>query len=170
MSDTYHRDETSAEKYDRHWIELLQELRLAQSGTQILFAFLLAISFTQPFRDDGDFTHVVFTVTLICAALATCLLIAPVALHRLVYARGVRDAMIRVADRLAQGGLVMLLATVCGGLLLALDVALDRVSAIVITGIVALFCIVSWYVLPLFVRRQGDRRPARDDGEPDDHR
>lgn len=77
MTTDYTRDETEATRYDRHWVELLQELRLAQTGTQILFAFLLAIAFTQPFIDADEFVHAVFSVTLICAGLATCLLIAP---------------------------------------------------------------------------------------------
>ena len=105
MSDEgYIREESAAERHDRHWNELLQELRLAQTGTQILFAFLLAIAFTQPFRDDDRFTHVLFAITLVATAMATGLLLAPVSFHRMVYQRRMRDRMIPLAGRMAAGG------------------------------------------------------------------
>lgn len=152
MTDDYERDEPDSARYDRHWIELLQELRLAQTGTQILFAFLLAIAFTTPFRDSDGFTHAVFAVTLICACLATCLLIGPVSLHRLLYQRKVRARMVAIAGVLTQAGLALLLVAVCGGLLLALDVVLSRGWAIATTAIVVVVFVVVWYVVPLLVR------------------
>lgn len=152
MTEDYTRDESEAQRHDRHWIELLQELRLAQTGTQILFAFLLAIAFTTPFRDSDAFTHAVFAVTLICAGLATSFLIAPVSLHRFLYRRKVRPRMVTIAGALTHTGLALLLASVCGGLLLALDVVMSRGWAIVTTSVVVLVFIGTWYVLPLVVR------------------
>lgn len=153
MTDRYERDESEVQRYDRHWAELLQELRLAQSGTQILFAFLLAIAFTTPFRESDTFTHGVYAVTLICGALATCLLIGPVAVHRILYRRRARARMLKTANALAQSGLALLLATVCGGLLLALDVVFSRGWAIAATSVTVVVFVGIWYVLPVVIRR-----------------
>lgn len=150
----YRRDEDESERLDRHWAELLQELRLAQTGTQILFAFLLTIAFTQPFQAAGDFTHLVFAITLVTSALAMGLFLAPVAFHRMVYRLKLRDQMIPIADRLTQFGLSFLLVAVAGGLLLALDVTMRRGLAIVIVAVIALLFCVLWYLLPAWVRRR----------------
>ena len=154
MTTDYTRDETDATRYDRHWVELLQELRLAQTGTQILFAFLLAIAFTQPFIDADGFVHTVFSVTLICAGLATCLLIAPVPLHRLLYGRGARPRMLSIASTLTRAGTALLAVAVCGGLLLALDVALTRSWAIALCAVMVAVFVVVWYVIPMLARRE----------------
>jgi Family of unknown function (DUF6328) len=153
MTDHYQRDEDKAERMDRHWAELLQELRLAQTGTQILFAFLLTIAFTQPFQQSDRFTHLVFAVTLVTSAIAMGLFLAPVAFHRMVYRLMLRDRMIPIADRLTEIGLVFLLVAVAGGLLLALDVALRRNTAIIVVCFVAALFGALWYALPAWVRR-----------------
>lgn len=152
--DRYRRDENDGERYDRHWSELLQELRLAQTGTQILFAFLLAIAFTTPFRDSDSFTHMVFTATLVLTAMATGLLLAPVSFHRMVFQRGVRDRMVPVAGRMASGGLFLLLLAVCGGVQLALDVVLPRGVAIGVAAATLVWFVVFWYVIPGTIRRR----------------
>lgn len=154
MSDkAYERDESKAERFDRHWGELLQELRLAQTGTQILFAFLLAIAFTTPFRDGDDFTHWVYTVTLILTAMATGLLLAPVSFHRMVFQQRLRDRMVPMAAKMAAGGMFLLLLAVCGGILLAVDVVISRGFAITVTACVFVWFVIFWYVIPARVRR-----------------
>jgi heme O synthase-like polyprenyltransferase len=153
----YTRDENEAEQLDRHWLELLQELRVAQTGIQILFAFLLVIAFSLPFQEAGDFAHIVFAVTLVLTAMAAGLLIAPVSVHRMVYRRRLRPELVRTAARMAVGGLVLMLGSVAGGLLLALDVVLPRQGAIaVVVGVMVWFS-VFWYVVPFELRR---KRPA----------
>lgn len=149
------QDEDEAARLDRHWNELLQELRLAQTGTQILFAFLLSIAFTTPFQASDNFTHYVFTVTIIAAALAMGLLIAPVSFHRIVFQKKLRDRMIPIAGHLTSGGLVLLQVAIAGGVLLALDVALSRPAALVAVGVVSLWFIIFWYLIPAWVRRNG---------------
>jgi hypothetical protein len=152
----YVRDEDEAHRFDRHWTELLQELRLAQTGTQILFAFLLGIAFTSPLRSADDFAHTVYAITLILTVMATGLLIAPVSFHRMVFQRRLRDRMVPLSSRMAAGGLFLLMLAVCGGLLLALDVVLPRLAAVLIdVGALAWF-IAYWYVIPGVVRRRGD--------------
>lgn len=159
----YTRDENEAEQLDRHWLELLQELRVAQTGIQILFAFLLVIAFSLPFQEAGDFSHIVFAVTLVLTAMAAGLLIAPVSVHRMVYRRRLRPELVRTAARMAVGGLVLMLGSVAGGLLLALDVVLPRQGAIaVVVGVMVWFS-VFWYVVPIELRRKGPAVRASSD-------
>jgi hypothetical protein len=150
---TYSREgESEAESLDRHWQELLQELRVAQAGTQILFAFLLTIAFSQPFREADDLTHRVYAVTLILASLATALLIAPVPFHRMLFRQRLRDHMVTITGRLASGGLFLLMLSMAGALYLALDVALSRTTAVIIVAAAVSWYVVFWYALPLYVR------------------
>ncbi|MBD0292629.1 MAG: hypothetical protein ICV70_03510 [Jiangellaceae bacterium] len=154
---TYTREgESKTESLDRHWQELLQELRVAQAGTQILFAFLLTIAFTQPFREADTLTHRVYAVTLILASLATALLIGPVPFHRIVFRQRLRDRMVTIAGRMASGGLFLLMLAMAGGLYLALDVALSRMAAGVIVVVALVWYVIFWYGLPLLVRREAD--------------
>jgi uncharacterized membrane protein YbhN (UPF0104 family) len=146
-------DEDKGEQLDRHWNELLQELRLAQTGTQILFAFLLSIAFQQRFQDSDQFTHDVFAGTLIACALAVGLFLAPVSFHRIVFQQRLRDRLVPIAHHLASGGMAFLILAMCGGVLLALDVVLHRTAAVVVVAIVFLFFLTFWYALPAYVRR-----------------
>lgn len=145
-------DESEAESLDRHWQELLQELRVAQAGTQILFAFLLTIAFTQAFREADDLTHRVYAVTLILASLATALLIGPVPFHRMVFRQRLRDRMVTIGGHMATGGLFLLMLVMAGSLFLALDVALTRAMAAIIVFVALVWYALFWYVLPLYVR------------------
>jgi hypothetical protein len=146
-------EEDEGERLDRQWIELLQELRLAQTGTQILFAFLLGIAFTTVFQDADAFTHDVYAGTLIASALATGLFLAPVSFARIVFRRRMRDKMIPIAGRMAAGGLFFLILAISSGVLLAIDVVLSRTAAFVVVGIVLAWFVFFWYVVPLWVRR-----------------
>lgn len=146
-------DEDKGEQLDRHWNELLQELRLAQTGTQILFAFLLSIAFQDRFQDADTFTHDVYAGTLVAAALAVALFLAPVSFHRIVFQQRLRDRLVPIAHHLASAGLVFLIAAMCGGVLLALDVVLNRTVAIVVVAVVLAWFVAFWYVLPAYVRR-----------------
>ncbi|ADB32718.1 hypothetical protein Kfla_3663 [Kribbella flavida DSM 17836] len=150
----YSRDhEDEGERLDRHWNELLQELRLAQTGTQILFAFLLSIAFQPRFQDADEFTHDVFAGTLLACALAVCLFLAPVSFHRMVFQQRLRDRLVPMAHHLASAGMAFLILSMCGGVLLALDVVLDRATAIVAVAIVLGLFVLFWYALPVYVRR-----------------
>lgn len=163
VQERYSRDESEIERLDRHWIELLQELRVAQTGVQILFAFLLVIAFTPLLVEAEAFTHAVFATTLVVTAMATGLLIAPVPFHRLVYGRRLRPELVRVAGGMAVGGLLLLVLAVAGGLLLALDVVLPRAVAVGIVAAMAVWFAVFWYVVPVLVRRRS--RPHGADGK-----
>lgn len=147
--------ESSGERLDRHWNELLQELRLMQTGTQILFAFLLGIAFQAQFHTADAFTHAVYTGTLIASALAVALFLAPVALHRLLYQQGLRDQLVNITHRLTSAGMTFLVASMCGGVLIALDVVLPRGAALAVVGGVLVWFLAFWLAIPAYVRHKG---------------
>ena len=147
------RGETVDQVLDRNFAELLQELRVAFTGVQILFAFLLGLAFTQRFRELDGFQVAVYTVALMSSALATMVFIAPVSFHRMVFRRRQKAALVAVADQLLIIGLAVLVPTMCSSVLLILDVVLGRWPAIVGASFIALVALLTWYVLPVAVRR-----------------
>src|SRR5437764_8860996 len=112
------RDETEAERADRNFSELLQELRVAQTGVQILFAFLLTLPFTQRFEKVGAGDRSVYLGTLLATALATACLIAPVSQHRILFRHRRKPELVVAANQLAQAGLAFLLIAVIGAVYL----------------------------------------------------
>ena len=151
------RPETEAERLDRNFNELLQELRVAQAGTQILFAFLLTVAFTPYIQGAAAFEHRLLAATLVLAALATVLLIAPVPLHRMMFRQQMKGTIVEVSARLASAGLVLLLLAMLGGCLLALDALLDRTTAYLVTAGVAVWFAEFWLLLPVGLRVWGRR-------------
>ncbi len=162
------RGESLDQLLDRNLSELLQELRVAITGVQVLFAFLLGLAFTQRFADLDGFGVAVYTLTLMTTALATVLLIAPVSFHRLVFRRRQKAALIRVADVMLRAGLGMLVVAISCGTLLVLDVALSRGAAYAGGGLVLLTGALTWYALPLWARRPGFPEPPADTAPPVD--
>jgi hypothetical protein len=154
------RDETPAERYDRNWIELLQELRVAQTGVQILAGFLLTLPFTQRFRAIGEGYRVLFLVAFGFAILSVGLLIAPVAMHRILFGRHEKDVLVKAAALTAKLGMAALAATLVSVVVLIFGVVLGTLAGLVAGGAVLLFFIVVWLVLPLTVLA-----PARHDAE-----
>lgn len=150
------RHESESERLDRNFNELLQELRVAQTGVQILFAFLLTAAFTPLMQDADRFSQLLLSGTIVGAALATALLIAPVALHRTVFRQGLKEQLVRISSRLASGGLVLLAGTMLGGCLLAVDMLLSRPAAVAVTAGVALWFAFFWLALPAVVRARGN--------------
>ena len=146
------RDETEEEQADRRYEELLQELRVAQTGVQFLFAFLLTLAFTQRFAQINDFQLTVYVGSLIATAVASALLIGPVPLHRILFRRGLKPRLVRGADIMARAGLAVLLVAVNGAVLLILDVVLSGALPFILSGAVTLWFIVVWYVVPLTAR------------------
>ena len=149
------RGETVDQVLDRNVAELLQELRVAFTGVQILFAFLLSLAFTQRFQELEGFGLAVYTTALMSTALATVVLIAPVSFHRLVFRRRQKAALVVVADRLLLVGLALLIPAISSSVLLILDVALGRGPAIVGSALTILVGLLTWYALPLAIRRSG---------------
>jgi hypothetical protein len=156
----YVRDEPEWERLDRNFSELLQELRVAQTGVQILFAFLLGIAFQQRFRDLSPDQRYLYLATLMSAGCAALLLIAPVAVHRVLFRRNLKDEVVAVASRLAAAGLFFLALTVVLAVLLVVDVVAGLVPALVLAAIVAILVLALWVALPVRVRsRHSEARP-----------
>ena len=142
------RSETPLERWDRNFSELLQELRVAQTGVQVLFAFLLTLPFTNRFEKITGADKYTYVFTIVAAAAATALLIAPVSYHRLVFRQGRKPQLVQVASRLAVLGLMCLLAAMLGAVFLAVDVVFHSAVAGIIVGGLAVLYIFLWYVLP----------------------
>ncbi|MET9683754.1 DUF6328 family protein [Streptomyces coeruleorubidus] len=136
------------------WQELIQEVRVAQMGVQILFGFLLTVVFTPKYDDLTDTDQTIYLVTVVLGACATGALIGPVSLHRLVSGRRVKPQAVRLASRLTLLGLVLLLATTTASLLLILRVAThDGFVPYLVAGVVGWY-LLCWFVLPLWVRHR----------------
>ena len=150
------RDETDDQKADRRYDELLQELRVAQTGVQFLFAFLLTLAFTQRFARITDFQHRLYVVTLMATTVASALLIGPVPMHRILFRRGLKPRLVRGADLMARGGLAMLLLAINGAVLLILDVVLTGALPFVLSGLATAWFVLVWYVVPLTARERGE--------------
>ncbi len=157
--DREQRDETPLERLDRNWVDLLQELRVIQTGVQLLTGFLLILPFQARFEQLSLFQQNVYLVTLSAAVVATGFLIAPVSLHRILFRRHARRITVDVAHRLAQIGLLLLAVAMVGVVLLIFDLVLGLVGALVAAGSVAVLLIGLWVVLPFVIREGNDQRP-----------
>ncbi len=152
------RDETEEERADRMWTDLIQEVRVAQMGVQILFAFLLTVVFTPKYDDLSDTNQTIYLVTVVLGAVTTGALIGPVSLHRIVSGRRVKPQAVRLASRLTLLGLVLLLATMTSSLLLILRVATDDgFVPYLVTGVV-IWYLVCWFGIPLWTRHRHTSR------------
>jgi len=160
------RGETPMQRADRAYGEILQEVRVAQTGVQILFAFLLALAFQARFPAITSFQRGVYVVTLMLCAAATALLIAPAAFHRMIYRKRLKQHLVQVANRLAITGLVLLLLSMASAVLLIMDVVLGLLPALVLAAAVLAWFTMWWFVLPLRTRT---RELAIDDHSPDDN-
>ena len=147
--------ETEKQRVDRRYNELLQELRVAQTGVQFLFAFLLTLAFTQRFPGITDFQKWLYVATLLSTAGASALLIGPVPFHRILFRRGLKPQLVTGADLMARGGLVLLALAINGAVLLILDVVLGGAMAIVLAATTAAWFVLIWYVVPLTARERG---------------
>jgi putative flippase GtrA len=147
------RDETAAERADRNFNELLQELRVAQTGVQILFAFLLTLPFTQRFHDVDAQERVVYLATLLATAVATACLIAPVSQHRILFRHQRKPEVVEAANRLAQIGLIFLFVAVLGSVYLIFEIVAGLAIGVAVTVALAVLFILIWYVHPLLIRR-----------------
>jgi hypothetical protein len=152
-----HRDETGLERLDRNLIELLQEVRVVQTGVQVLFAFLLTVPFSARFDDMTGFQRGAFFVALVGAAAASILLIAPTAVHRLLFRRGEKAYMVHVSNRLAIGGLGCLALSMVAVMLLVSDVLFGMGVAVVVAVLTLAAFVVVWAVMPLRRRSAAGR-------------
>jgi hypothetical protein len=148
------RDESEPERWQRNFTELLQELRVAQMGVQILFAFLLTLAFSSRFEEADDFARTTYLVAMLTAAAATAVLIAPVAYHRVLFRLGLKPYLVRTAHRLAAGGLALLLVAMVSSVMLAADLVVSRPVAAVVAAVTGAWFVWFWAVAPWRIRRE----------------
>lgn len=146
------RHETAEERADRRWTDLLQELRVTQTGVQILFGFLLTVVFQQRFPRLSDADRHIYVVTVVLGAAATGALIGPVAMHRLLTGRKLKPETVVWASRLTMLGLALLLGTMTCSLLLVLRLAMHDTGAAWLVGVVVVWFLLCWVGLPLWAR------------------
>jgi hypothetical protein len=150
----HERRETDAAEADRRYGELLQELRVAQTGVQFLFAFLLTLAFTQRFAQTTDFQLWLYVGTLVIASVAAALLIGPVPSHRILYRRGLKPRLVAESDQMVRAGLVVLVIAINGAIMLVLDVVLGGWLPFLLTGVTTLCFVLVWYVVPWTARER----------------
>jgi hypothetical protein len=149
------RNETPLERADRNFGELLQELRVTQTGVQILFAFLLSLAFTQRFEDLDTVQRATYVTTLLLAVLAAALFTAPAALHRSLFQQGAKARIVQVSSRLATVGMGVLVFAFTGSVMLVVDVTTGRTGGLAAGAMTLLVCCGLWGLLPRLVRRAG---------------
>jgi hypothetical protein len=152
------RDESEADRLDRNYSEMLQELRVAETGVQILFGFMLSVAFQQRFQTLDDVQRTVYVITLLFCTLSVGLLVAPVAFHRLVFRQGMKDELVSLTNTLTLAGISFLLLAVLSGVLLILDYVVGRAFAIAVIAVLAVLFVGLWVVLPLSRREAEDNR------------
>ena len=154
------RHETPTERLDRNWNEILQELRVTQTGIQILTGFLLTVPFQQRFTELTPTQHVCYLVLVLLAAVTTGLLVAPVSLHRMLFRRRAKSTLVTEADRMMRVGLVFLAFTVSGVVFLVFDVVSGRGQALGAALALLAMLVTAWFVLPAVLGR-ASRHAAR---------
>jgi Family of unknown function (DUF6328) len=150
------RDETTDEQLDRNTIELLNELRVAGTGIQVMFAFLLVVPFNAGWSKTSSFERAVYFVTLALVALATFLLMAPPVHHRLLFRQHEKPYLIAVANRLAIAGLALLALGFTGIMVLLSDYVIGGVAPIIAGALTLAITGGLWFALPL-LRRNRER-------------
>ena len=144
--------ENRQERTARELIELLNELRVILPGVQFLFAFLLTVPFAQRFTDLDGVETGVFFITLLCTTVATALLMAPSAQHRILWRKGAREKRLQLGNTLSISGLAFLVPAMVGAVFVVADFIFGLATALVATLLLVLFFVLLWFVLPLRYR------------------
>ncbi|CAN7318287.1 DUF6328 family protein [Microbacterium sp. LjRoot45] len=146
------REETANERADRNWNEVLQELRVLQTGTQILTGFLLALAFQPAFADLSSGQRTFYLVLVVLAALSAIIALAPVALHRLLFRRGVKPTIVAYGHASLLTALLTVSAMMVGVVAFVFDIVVGDAAAWVTGGVMALVIVLLWIVMPALVR------------------
>ena len=146
------REETEEERAHRNLSDLLQELRVALPGVQVLFAFLLTVPFTNRFNELNDFQRDLYFGVLIAVALATVLLLAPTVGHRILFRRQQKEFIVTLSNRLALIGMFLLAVSMCGAIALISDFIFGGATAIISTAVMAAAFIGLWFAGPIIRR------------------
>ena len=142
------RHESRPERMDRNWGELLQELRVTQTGVQLLTAFLLSLPLQQRFPSLPTYQHGLYLVAVVLSIGATGLLVSPVAVHRVLFRRHERDRLVTVADRAARAGLVLLALAVTDVTAFIFAMVVNGVAAVIAGASTLVLLTLLWWVMP----------------------
>ncbi len=151
------RDETEAERLDRNWSSLLQELRVTQTGVQLLTGFLLTLPFQQRFTVLDGTMRTMYLITVACSIGSTVLLVAPVGLHRVLFRRHRLDAIVSASHGFAIAGLFLLGAALTGVAVVVFDTVIGTPGAWIAGGCTLVALTVFWFIAPLPLRQKADR-------------
>jgi Kef-type K+ transport system membrane component KefB len=154
-------DESKDDQHNRELIELLNELRVALPGVQVLFAFMLAVPFANGFPKLDKFDRNIFFVAFIATALSTVLLIAPSSYHRLRWRTHDKERLLVVSNWLTIAGLACLAVAITSAVFVITDFLFDRAWAAAFTAFTAACFLLLWYGLPLIAAIRDRRRPRR---------
>jgi uncharacterized membrane protein YqjE len=150
------RNETEAERSDRNWIELIQELRVAQTGIQVLAGFLLTLPFTNRFGDLDDRHRYVFLLAFSLAVITVGLMTAPVSLHRFLFAQHKKETLVRVGALFAKTGVAAMGLTLVTVVVLIFGVVVNDTAGLIAGAAVFVFYALAWVVLPVVVLRRSE--------------
>ena len=153
------RGETANQRLDRNFAELLQEVRVAQVGVQLLLTFLFAAAFTPRFSGFTAVQQGMYLVALVLGAASAGLLMAPASFHRMVFRRRLKRELVLVSNRLVSVGFLLLILALAAAILLVSDVTMGMTAAIWVTSGVVCWFGLWWYLLPL---RYRPRTPSRE--------
>ncbi len=148
------RNETELERFDRNWVELIQELRVAQTGVQVLAGFLLILPFSSRFTEVDQMHRYVFLVAFSLAVVTVGLMTAPVSLHRFLFSRHQKDTLVRVGGAFAKAGMATMGLTLVTVVVLIFGVVVNDTAGIVAGVVVLVFYTLAWVVLPLSLLRR----------------
>jgi hypothetical protein len=150
------RDETEAQRLDRNWSSLLQELRVTQTGVQLLTGFLLTLPFQARFTQLDGTMRAAYLFTVACSLGATVLLVAPVGMHRVLFRRHRLDAIVSASHFCAIAGLVLLGLALAGVGVVVFDTVVGRTGAWIAGGCTLAAFVTFWFLIPLPLRRKTD--------------
>jgi hypothetical protein len=150
-------DETADERHNRQLTELLNELRVALPGVQMLFGFLLAVPFSQRFSAVTSHQRALYYTAFVTAAGASVCFIAPTSFHRIVWQHGAKEVLLRISSALAIAGTVFLAVAITNVVLFISSVLYGSAAAGAAAGTLLAALLVLWYVLPLGLRLRASR-------------
>ncbi|MGH3530777.1 MAG: DUF6328 family protein [Mycobacterium sp.] len=146
------RSETETQRLDRNWISLLQELRVVQTGVQLLTGFLLTLPFQQRFEGLNPTMRAIYLATVGCSVGATVLLVAPVGIHRLLFRRHRLQSLVSAAHRFAYAGLLLLGLALTGVTIIIFGTVAGLAAGVVAGACALASLVIFWVALPLWIR------------------
>lgn len=149
----YHRRETYAEKLDRNWAEILQELRILQTGLQLIAGFLMTLPFQARFTVLDQYAQTLYLVLVVIASIALLVVLTPLSVHRWLFRKQVKDRLVASGAWAAKAGLGLAALLIMGTSALIFDVVLGRWQSLVAGGVLCLLCIMMFLAVPAAIAR-----------------